>query len=162
EELSESAWLPAIPSFTPASPYVRDVAQVVRPAEAPPGKWDHVLPQFKAMTRAAVDAAPMIPGSAAVDAERYRAAATDVVINRIVPRLNLDLWAGEEAKIVAAYRAALLPDTVTGALDDRLARLEIRALQARSLDAHIFNLTPRAQIASTWKLQSGKAKFIPA
>src|SRR5437762_2703312 len=72
DELSESGWLPTIPSFLRASPYVREVAQVVRPSEAPPEKWERVLPQFKQITEAAVDSAPISAGAASVDTDRYR------------------------------------------------------------------------------------------
>jgi ABC-type glycerol-3-phosphate transport system permease component len=162
EELAAGNWLPTVPHFTPASPYVRAAPAIERPAEVTAAKWDRLLPQFRRLTRAVVDSAPAVNAAASsVDADRYHAAATDFVINRVVPRLNLDLWAGEEAKIVAAYQAALLPDFVAAALDDRLARLELRGLQARSLDAHIYSITPGGKTASTWTIESDNAHFIP-
>src|SRR5437870_2863194 len=46
EELTASNWFPAVPGFRSASPYVRDVATVARPPEAPRDKWERLLPRF--------------------------------------------------------------------------------------------------------------------
>jgi multiple sugar transport system permease protein len=162
EELTDTSWFPAVPHFESTSPRVRARPAVMRPTEAPAEVWEKVLPQLLQVTRKAVDAAPLPAGASAVDAEAYRASATEFIVARIVPRLNLDLWTGEPAKIIEAYQAALQPDLITSALDDRLARLEIRGLQARSMDSHIYNLSPGGEVASTWKIESGNAKFVPA
>src|SRR5215208_2861684 len=110
EELTQTRWYPTIPTFRPTSPYVRNAPEVVRPPEATHETWERVLPQFRSLTRAAIDAGRPPGGAEMVDPEQYRSAATEFVVGRIVSRLNLDLWAADEAQLVAAYKAALLPD----------------------------------------------------
>src|SRR5690242_3822253 len=63
EELTAAAWFPAIPTFRAASPYVREADSVQRPVEAPLEKWQRLLPKFRSLTRAAVDAAPITPAA---------------------------------------------------------------------------------------------------
>jgi multiple sugar transport system permease protein len=161
EELSEGSWYPTVPTFHAVSPYVRAAPAVARPAEASQAQWERLLPQFRAMTRAAVEAATPPAGAQTVDRQRYAAAATDFIVERIVSRLNLDLWATSDDRIVAAYKTALLPDAVKVALDERLSRLEIRGLQARSTKAHIYSVTAGGDVAKTWAIESGDARFIP-
>jgi ABC-type glycerol-3-phosphate transport system permease component len=162
EELTEPRWYPTIPTFQASSPYVREAPDVPRPSEASSETWERVLPQIRSLARAAVDAAKPPAGAQTVDRNQYHAAATDFIVGRIVSRMNLDLWAGPEPTLIAAFKAALLPDLVTAALDDRLSRLELRGLQARSLGAHIHSITPGDKIAKTWSIESGDAQFISA
>jgi ABC-type glycerol-3-phosphate transport system permease component len=164
EELTESDWFPAVPKFVGDSPRVRMVRAMVKPDEASQATWDAVLPQLRKIARAAVDQAALPAGGGGVDAETFRTTATDFVVDRLVHRLNLDLWAGgagDASKIIDAFKAALTADMVREALDDRLARLELRGLQARTMDSHIYNLTPSKDIASTWQIAGGDARFIP-
>src|SRR5215207_3140130 len=85
EELIERRYFPAIPTFQPASPRVREIAAVQRPAEAPPERWEAALPELTTLTRAAVDAAPLPVGADSVDAHKYRDAATQFLLHRLVP-----------------------------------------------------------------------------
>jgi ABC-type glycerol-3-phosphate transport system permease component len=59
-----------------------------------------------------------------------------------------------------AWRALLTPDAIAAALDDRTARLELLALQLRTLDASIHNLFGAADIARDWKITSGNASLV--
>src|SRR5687768_13697499 len=123
EELAQTAWLPKVPRFADQSPRVRKATALVRPPEATQARWDEALPQLTSMTRAAVESAPLPRGGDVVDAEHYRATATQHLLTRLVPRLNLDLWEGDIAALVDAYKIALTSALVADALDDRLARL---------------------------------------
>src|SRR5215218_7396378 len=144
EELTGTDWFPTLPQFQPASPCVRATPAVAKPLEASEEKWAAVLPALRRITREAVDAAPLPVGAADVDANAYRAAATEFLLAATVPRLNLDLWStptagtpgaaasvgnssaappGDTSKLEAAYKAAITPVAVADALDNRLARL---------------------------------------
>src|SRR5829696_5475383 len=72
EELIDRTYFPAIPTFQPASPRVRAMPAVARPAEAAQERWDAILPELTRVTRDAVNAAAMPAGAEAVDAEAYR------------------------------------------------------------------------------------------
>jgi multiple sugar transport system permease protein len=159
EELHHATWLPAIPRFEPTSPRIRESEPALKPAEAPSDRWEAALPKLRQLTREAVDRGMLPPGGNAVDLEKYRATATEYLINQIVPRLNQELWVGETSKLLEAYKLALLPKEVDDALNDRLARFELRGLQARSLDAHIYIVTAGEDVAATWKIESGEAHF---
>ena len=160
EELADPSWLPAIPTFQGESPRVRPVATVEKPAEAPQQRWDQALPMLREITRAAVDAAALPVGTQAIDAERYRSTATESLLARLIPRLNLDLWTGSVQGIVDAYKPALTLPVVADALDDRLARLELRGFQLRTLDGQVHTITAGKDVASNWKIDAGDAHFI--
>ena len=162
EELTEPDWLPAIPHFQGESPRIRPAAEVTKPNEASQERWEAVLPQLRQITRAAVDASPLPVGAASVDAERYRTAATDLLLSRLVPRLNVDLWSGAAPAILEAYKPALTPPVVADALDNRLARLELRGFQLRTLDGQVHTITAGKDVASSWKIDSGDGHFIEA
>lgn len=155
EELIDSSWFPAIPHYVPKSPYVRSTPDASPPMEAQSAVWEAVLPQFRQLAKTAIDAAPLPAAAESSLESELRAAATNWLITRTSSRLNIDLWAGEDyAALIAAYKAALTPDAAIGALDDRLARLEFRALQARSLDAHTYTLIEPGNIAKTCRVET--------
>src|SRR5687767_6476655 len=49
EELTISRWFPTVPTFVAASPRVRDIDPVAKPAEAPAAMWDTALPVLREM-----------------------------------------------------------------------------------------------------------------
>src|SRR5438552_2554523 len=161
EELTETAWFPSVPKFEPASPYVRKTPSPVKPNEAPAEKWNDVLPTLRRMAHDAVAAAKLPVGGEAVDESAYRAAAVNHLVSRVAARMNIDAWSGDSAKIIDTFKSLLNADAIAGAFDDRLARLELRGLQARTLDSHIYVITPGEQIATSWKIDSGDARFVP-
>jgi len=124
-------------------------------------KWENVLPHFRFLAEQAAINGNLSPASASVDAESYRRHAADWIVRRVVSRLNADVWENDTAKVLAAFENALTPDTITEAFDSTLARVEIRGLQARSLDAHIYNLMPGANVAAEWHVSSGSASLVP-
>jgi ABC-type glycerol-3-phosphate transport system permease component len=162
EELTSADWFPAIPHFQPNSPRVRPAPALHKPLEAPPEKWAAVLPALRRMTREAVDAAPLPVGGKQVDPGAYRAAASELLLARLVSRLNLDLWTGDSHAIEEAYQAGLSRGVIDDALNDRLARLELRGLQVRTLDGHVHAITAGSGFASGWTIESGDAAFIPS
>src|SRR4051794_4202401 len=56
EELSEPGWLPEIPTFRAASPYVRRTMEARRPADATEAQWAAALPAIEDAARRAARA----------------------------------------------------------------------------------------------------------
>ncbi len=162
EELTETDWLPAIPQFQPQSPRIRPAEAIVKPAEATQERWDAALPELRRITRAAVDATALPKGAESVNADNYRAATTEFLLTRLIPRMNADLWSGNLPAIVEAYQSGLTPAVIADALDNRLARFELRGLQLRTLDGVVHTITAGKDIASTWKIESSHAQFVEA
>jgi ABC-type glycerol-3-phosphate transport system permease component len=161
EELIDRTYFPTIPTFQGVSPRVRQIAAPERPPEAPAERWEEMIPQFTKITRDAVDAAKLPVGGDAVDADAYRTAATNFLLHRLIPRLGVDAWTGPPNKLLEQFRGGLTPNMIEDALLDRLARLELRGLQVRSLDAHIYPITLGPDIATKWKIESGDAHLLP-
>ena len=63
------------------------------------------------------------------------------------------------ARLVDAYRRLMTDEVVKDALDDRLCRLELRGLQIRTLDAHIYPLGD-ARSFLLWQIESGDARLL--
>jgi multiple sugar transport system permease protein len=161
EELIDRTYFPSIPTFQGISPRVRAMAEIERPAEAPAERWDALMPQLRTITRDAVNAAALPIGADTVDANEYRAAATNFLLSRLIPRLGADAWTGPPDKLIEQFQHGLTPGMIEDAMLDRLARLELRGLQVRSLDAHIYPITLGPDIASKWTIVSGDAHLIP-
>jgi ABC-type glycerol-3-phosphate transport system permease component len=169
EELTESGFLPHIPTFVPQSPYVRSAPELSKPLDVDPAKWQEMLPRLQKMTRAAVndfvdksvEKSPAANGDS-VDRAQLADAAVAVVINKLAPKISRDIWSGGSDGIVAAYEALLLPAEAAAAVDDRTARLELRSVQLRTIDAHVSTLCSGKEISEKWKIVSGPAKLLPA
>jgi hypothetical protein len=162
EELVETAVLPAIPTFQPTSPYVRDVDAPEKPPDVPPARWHEMRPKLLGIAKTSVAEAQHEPAYAAsagnVDREKHREAASQVVVNTLVAKLNKALWTGPEQALVDAFKARLTPAVATGALDHTLARLELQAVQLRTLSAHIYN--EGKEFHGTWRVESGPGTVI--
>ena len=161
EELIDRTYFPSIPTFQAISPRVRAMPAIERPVEAPPDRWEAMIPQLTKITRTAVDAAKLPAAADTINADAYRTAATNYLLNRLIPRLGADAWTGPAEKLLEQYRNGLTANMIEDALLDRLARLELRGLQVRSLDAHIYPITLGPDIATKWKIVSGDAQLIP-
>src|SRR4051812_13313247 len=161
EEIMARTWWPALPSFCDHSPYVRPPVRVERPTGVTDKQWDANLPVLRAAAEHAVDdelaRRDNLPDS---DRVRLHAAATPVVLNRLIGRLNTALWRSNQSDLLATFERSMTSDVVASSLDDRLARVELLELQIRTLDARIFNLCRGVQIASTWRVGSGDARLI--
>ena len=164
EELVETTVLPALPTFQPTSPYVRDVEEPEKPPDVPPGRWHEMLPTLLGMAKTSVAEAQNEPPYAAsagnVDLEKHREAAAQVLVNTLVAKLNNALWTGPEPALVEAVKALLTPAEAQGALDQALARLELQAVQLRTLSAHIYNAGK--DFHGTWSVESGPGTLIDA
>jgi multiple sugar transport system permease protein len=161
DEVTSDKWLPAVPTFVPRSPYALAAPDLVKPMQVDPAAWARLTPRLVEVTRHAVDAAMNTrPAVAGVDAVAHRDAAANVVINRLVARLNADLWTAGDAKLIDAYRALLTPELIDEALVDRLARFEIRGLMFRTLDAHMTAISDPKDVAATWRVESGAGTLV--
>src|SRR3954468_22629317 len=161
EEIMERTWWPALPSFRDHSPYVRPPVRVERPTGVTDEQWNANLPVLNAAAEQAVDD-ELARRDNLPDADRVRlhAAASPVVLNRLIGRLNTALWRSNPSELLATFQRSMTSDVVASSLDDRLARVELLEVQIRTLDARIFNLCRGAQIASTWRVESGDARLI--
>jgi multiple sugar transport system permease protein len=158
EELTDPSWLPAIPSFVQQSPYVRNAPPIVRPLGITTKQWDEILPQ---LTEIAHDEAlRMIPRDSRVNPADYAASASAVIVNTVTPRLPSKVWDAGAGAIAEKFKQLLTPEIVSDALDDRLARLELRGLQIRTYDEHIVNLADAGNLANSMKVESGNADIL--
>ena len=161
EEIAEPTWFPALPTFKESSPYVRAAPQIEPPIGIGRREFEAVLPRLLEITQAAVHKAPLPSGAETVDQIAYRDAAIAMLVKKLSPKIKHTLWEGGGQQLTDAYRQLLTPEVLSDALDDRLARLELRGLQIRTLDAHIFPLCNARQFASNWKVIAGDARIIP-
>jgi ABC-type glycerol-3-phosphate transport system permease component len=157
EELTDGRWLPATPMFVARSPYVRPAPEPVKPIGVDALHFQRYAPVLADVTRSAVDRDP----AAARETPELREAAAAVLFNRMVARLPAKLWMGEEGPLKDAYAALLTSETIREAIANRLARLEIRGLLFRTLDASVTRVCDPKTIAETWKVESGSAKLVP-
>jgi multiple sugar transport system permease protein len=164
EELVETAVLPALPTFQPTSPYVRDVEAPEKPPDVPPARWHEMLPTLLGIAKTSVAEAQGEPAYAAsagnVDREKHREAAAQVVVHTLVAKLHKALWTGPEQALMEGFTARLTPAVARGALDHTLARLELQAVQLRTLSAHIYN--EGKEFHGTWRVESGPGTVIDA
>ena len=174
EELTNQGWLPALPTFVGDSPYARAPVEVVRPITANDADWERALPEIERITRDAVaehqrglgvspERLPPQRPALGRDAQATElvGAATSVVVNRLVNRLNAGLWSGDDAALLAAYREMLTPPVIADALRDRLARFELRGVLLRTLDGHLSNLCPESEVLDRFVVESGDASIEP-
>lgn len=157
DEATGNALFPAVPTFRATSPFVRDADAVARPDQADGDKWARVEPQLRSAARAAIDKLPLPPGANAADGEALRDAAATEAIRRGLAKLDGALWttSGDDA-IVAPFRAGLTDAELSSLLLDRLGRIELGAIQIRSLSGHV---TP---VGARWQVVSGDAELVPS
>ena len=173
EELTNQSWVPALPTFVSQSPYARKPVDVVKPITVSDADWQRALPEIERITRDAVEqhqrgmtVSVMRPPPQRLahgrDAHATLAnAATSVVVNRLVNRINAEMWSGDEAALLAAYREILTPAVIEDALRDRLARFEIRGVLLRTLDGHLVNLCAEQDVLERFVVESGDASIEP-
>ncbi len=162
DELASDSSVPQIPVFQAKSPYLRETPALAEPAEVDAAVWKKMLPAMHAASEKAITAATRPAGADLVDRAGLDRAAAALLINTAAARMNREIWqSGNVDKITAAFDAEMSPAAAANALDDRLARLELKSLQWRSLDVRIFRLFTGREIATQWKVESGAAKLIP-
>jgi multiple sugar transport system permease protein len=161
EEVVDPHWMPAIPRFVAKSPYVLPAPELNKPMDVDAADWERLLPELRSATDAAVRAAILKQNVAVeVDPTALRESASAVLLNKLAPRLNGKLWAGASQPALDAYRALLTPDAIDGAIADRTARLEIRGLVLRTLDARTFNLCDPREAGRGWAVESGPGRLV--
>ena len=163
EEINDPSLWPGLPRFRDASPYARRPVELVKPGHIDDAPWDAAVPQLlQSARRALTDVVQSHPPPIPTDQlDAYVDASASVLVSELVGRLDLALWSQPVAQLVAAFERLIAPEAIAFALDDRLARLELRQLQLRALDTRIFNLSAGEQIATTWRVESGDASLVP-
>ncbi|MGB7159280.1 MAG: ABC transporter permease subunit [Tepidisphaeraceae bacterium] len=156
DELTNGRWLPTTPRFVDRSPYVRGAPEPVKPIGIDLSTFQKFVPMLAEATRSAVER----DASASSATPEHRSAAAALLLNRLTPRIPAKLWAGAEGPLNDAFVALLTPAAIREALADRLARLEIRGLLFRTLDAHVTSVCDPKAIARTWKVESGDAQLV--
>ena len=172
EEALEPGFFPIIPAFRAQSPYVRRTPAIDKPLDVADAAWKEILPQLERSTRSAVEAELRqhpVPG---VDADKLTDAAVPVLVNQLAPRLPRELYRlsppaaasmpSAGPAVLGAYQPQLTPAVIGAALDDRLARLELRNVQVRTIDGHVTRVLSGHDIAGTWRVLSGNAQLVPA
>ncbi|MBA3709850.1 MAG: hypothetical protein H0W83_13635, partial [Planctomycetes bacterium] len=152
EELSDAAWLPSIPSFAAASPYVRVAREPHRPSDAPEAVWREAIVRMDASARAAVLLGD--PADAGVDRDALAAAAAAVLVDQLAAKMPRTAWSNS-ADAGSAFTGLLTPEAVASAIDDRLARLELKNLQLRTLDGHVIPLASEPDLVAAASVESG-------
>src|SRR5688572_734151 len=162
EEINDPTLWPGLPRFRDASPYARRPVKLVKPGHIDDAPWDAAVPQLlQSARRALADAVPSNPPPIlAEQLDAYVASSASVLVSELVGRLDLALWSQPADELVLAFERLISPEAIAYALDDRLARLELRQLQLRALDTRIYNLSAGDQIATTWRVESGDASLV--
>src|SRR5437764_5472548 len=53
DEVTDTAWMPAIPTFVPRSPFVLSAPEIVKPMQVEPAVWDKLYDRLLNVTRSA-------------------------------------------------------------------------------------------------------------
>jgi ABC-type glycerol-3-phosphate transport system permease component len=159
EEMVDASLLPRIPRFVASSPYVRPPRAIEKPLDVPQDAWDEALPTLLMAARSACRSASESMHLGGIDRENLVEAAATAVVNDITSKLDRALWRDSPDAVVARFRAMLAPPLAAVKIDERIARLELRSLQVRSLDAHIVNISDPDQILAQWQVESGNASI---
>ena len=156
EEIAEGGGLPAIPGYRQSSPYPRRPIEVHKPANVTEAAWEARLPVLREAAKSAVADHLAHNGGMAAPTD----AVVSVLLDRLTPMVPNSAWASSEPKMRDVWNALLTREAIAAALDDRTARLELLALQLRTLDASIHNLFDAGGIARQWKITSGSAALV--
>jgi ABC-type glycerol-3-phosphate transport system permease component len=161
EEIAAGDWWPTIPRFRDHSPYVRPAVRIERPTGVSDQLWNLNLALLQSMAELAIDERVVMRRDLSPDDRTaLRAAATPVLLSRLIGRLNIELWQSDATKLLQAFRRLLTAEAVESALEDRLASVELLELQVRTLDARIFNVCTGDAIAREWRVESGDARVV--
>ena len=158
EEIAEGGFWPAWPAYRQSSPYARGEIEPDKPANVTEEAWEARLPVLRERTVGAVRALASNTKASPLSLE----AVSSVLVDRLAPRLPADAWGWSDGELGDAWAALLTDENITAAIEDRTARLELLALQLRTLDASIVNLFDAAAIARDWTIVSGEAALVPA
>src|SRR5262249_34094511 len=145
DEVTNTDWMPAIPTFVPRSPFVLSAPEVIKPMPVDAVIWKRVYDGLLGITRGAVvHELKAHPSDADVTFDAYCDAAAAVVMNKVVNRMPTKAWETGDEEVIAAYRPMITEQVITEALSDRLARFEIRGMVLRSLNADMYPISGAA------------------
>jgi len=161
DEAASGKLIPSFPTFRTSSPFVRTPEKLKQPPELNGERWATLSPQLVAWAREQMAKGILPAGVLPIDVDALRDAAATELAGRILSRLNRQTWALPDDKILAACLGAIDPADVTAALNDRLARLEFRGVQIRSLDGQVFRIPTGADDPQHWVVESGPAELLP-
>lgn len=163
EELADNSILPAFVTFRPASPYVREAIEPVKPSDVETDRWNVMLPRLSAMALHAIEqyqsGHSALPSIAAFDREAHRRSAAAMLVSTCVAKIDRRLWTGADQTLLDEFGSLVNESVISDALSNSLAQLELSSLQLRTLDLHIYNLIEGAQFASTWRVESGPGRL---
>jgi ABC-type glycerol-3-phosphate transport system permease component len=160
EELLTPDWFPRMPRFVPDSPYVLPAEAVHKPLPVEPAAWERALPILERETRAAAGSYLDQHPELLVDRAAQVRAASAELTNRVSARIGAGLWDQPDRVIAQAIRAELTPSIVADAVEQRLARLELRGLAIEMLDAHRVLLHDANKAIALWQVKSGPGKLV--
>jgi multiple sugar transport system permease protein len=162
EELLTPQWFPRMPRFVPDSPYVLPAPDVQKPLAVEAKAWERALPVLQREARAAAGSFLDQHPELLVDRAAQVQAASGALVNRISARINAKLWDGPEREMVEGIRAELTPPIIADAVEQRLARLELRGLAIDMLDAHRVLQHDAKKAIELWTVKSGPGKLVRA
>ena len=163
EEINGPSLWPGMPRFHAASPYARRPVELVKPGHIDDAPWKAAVPQLlRSAQRAIAGGVKANPPPIRADQlDAYIDSSATVLISELVGRLDLSLWSKPVEQLVTAFERSISTEAIAYAMDDRLARLELRQLQLRTLNGRIFNLAVGKDIARTWRIESGDGELVP-
>jgi multiple sugar transport system permease protein len=156
EELGRTEMVPAVPTFRPSSPYVRDDVEPTKPDELDPARFAAALPALREQAAAVVRAnVPKdVPGS--IDVDRWVGSAASALLSRGLAQLPRQLWDESADRLHQRFGEYLTPEAASAALSDQLCRFELSPLTLRTLDGRLYKLAA----SSGWRVASGDAAFV--
>jgi ABC-type glycerol-3-phosphate transport system permease component len=158
EELGRTEMVPAVPTFRPQSPYVRDDVRPAKPDELDPARFAAALPALREQAAAAVRANVPKDVPASVDVDRWVASAASALVERGVSQLPKQLWDEGGERLAQRFAEYLAPDAVGAALSNQLCRFELSPLTLRTLDGRLYKL----EASGGWRVASGAASLAPS
>jgi multiple sugar transport system permease protein len=164
EELAANSPLPAFLRFRPASPYVREAVNPVRPTDVDTDRWNAMLPKLNAIALQAIAqyqaGLAALPSIVPVDVDAHRDSAAGVLVGDCVAKIDRRLWNADKQQLLNEFNSLITESSIANALSNSLAQLELATLQLRTLDLHIYNLTVADQFASDWHVESGPGRLL--
>ena len=140
EELGSGEMVPAMPSFRPQSPYVRDAMESAKPDDVDPSQFAALLPKLRDLAAFAVRAGLPLDAPRTIDADRWVASASSLLVNRAVAQLPKQLWLESPDRVPQRFQEHLTPEAMKTTISDQLCRLELSSLTLRTLDGRLFKL----------------------
>src|SRR5262245_34972398 len=156
DELTSPGFLPSIPRFVPASPYVLPAPALEKPLPVEQADWDRNVAALRLVGASAIEAYLLGHPQTEIDRMALIESASAVLVNRLAARINTQAWNDPGN----SFGELIHDEAIASAIDDRLARLELRGVQLQTLDGHIEQLCDARSAADFWQVESGSAKLM--